>query len=453
MNIVIQGAGAVGSHLAKMLRDEGNYITVIDNDEQRLSSLSSRADIQALEGNPSSIKVLRDAGVGQADLFIAVYPSTSQEMNIVGALLAKHLGAAKVLARVNDEDYLDPENKLLFKEMGIELMFYPEKIASDEIVSQIKNASFAESMDFGHGKLQIALFKLDENSPLLDYKLVEFMGKLPKEESEQFRIIAITRGEKTLIPKFDTVFQYGDMLYVISRREGLDVLIKYFGKTNTNVENVLIGGGNPIAEMVAKSLIKKGIGVKLIEIDKQRCIELSEDLPNEVEIVKGDCRNTDLLVDEGIHNYDVFLALTGEDETNILSSVVAKKLGVPKTIAEVENFEYTKLAEEMGIDSVINKKLITASRIFKFTLNGRARLVKYMSGTDAEVIEYTVAPGSAITKKPLKDLEFPKSAVIGGVIRGSDAFIAVGSTKIEAYDRVAIFTKHELLKEIDKFFK
>lgn len=453
MRIVIQGAGAVGSHLAKMLRQEGNDITVIDDDSTRLGNLAAVSDIQAILGSPSSIQVLRDADVGKADLFIAVYPASSQEMNVVGALLAKQLGAAKVLARINDEGYLTAENKLLFKEMGIELMFYPEKIAADEIVDQLKHATFSETMDFAHGRLQIAVFKLDEYSPLLDLKLIDFTKKLPREESEQFRIIAISRGDDTIIPKLDTVFQFGDLVFTIAKRAGIELLIKYLGKKNLSVEKVMIVGGSPIAEMVAKSLSKEHIWVKIIEIDRSRAEGLAERLPDDVITVIGDGRNSELMYEEGISDCDAFVALTGEDETNILSCVVAKKLGVPRTVAEVENFEYTRLAEEMGVDSVINKKLITAGRIFKFTLSGRARFVKYMSGTNAEVIEYTVTPGSAITKKPLKDLDFPKNAIIGGVIRGSEACIAVGSTQIEAYDRVAIFAMPETLKEIDKFFK
>lgn len=453
MKIVIQGAGAVGSHLAKMLREEGNEITVVDNDNTRLSNLEAVTDIQAIHGNPSSIQVLREAGVDKADLFIAVYPASSQEMNIIGALLAKHLGAAKVLARINDEGYLTAENKLLFKEMGIELMFYPEKIAADEIVDQLKHATFSETMDFAHGRLQIAVFKLDEDSPLLDIKLIDFTQKLPREESEQFRIIAVSRGDETIIPKLDTVFQFGDLVFTIAKREGVELLIKYFGKKNITVGKVMIVGGGPITEMVAKSLYKEHISVKIIEMDRARAEELAEALPDEVITVIGDGRNSEFLYEEGIADCDAFVALTGEDETNILSCVVAKKLGVPRTVAEVENFEYTRLAEGMGVDSVINKKLITASRIFKFTLSGRARFVKYMSGTNAEVIEYTVSPGAAITKKPLKDLDFPKNAIIGGVIRGSEAYIAVGGTQIEAYDRVAVFAMPEALREIDKFFR
>ena len=453
MKVVIQGAGAVGSHLAKMLRGEGNEITVIDDDSVRLQNLASSADIYTINGNPTSISVLREADAGKADLFIAVYPSVQQQMNVVGALLAKQLGAGKVIARINDEEYLAPENKLLFKDMGIELMFYPEKIAADEIVDQLRHATFSETMDFAHGRLQIGLFKLDENSPLLDRKLIEFTGELSKEDSGKFRIIAISRGENTIIPKLDTVFQFGDLVFTISKREGIDLLVKYFGKKNITVGKVMIIGGGPMAAMVAEKLAKSGISVKIIESDAERSVKLAEQLSDDIDVVNGDGRDSSFLYEEGISGYDAFVALTGEDETNILSCVIAKKLGVPRTIAEVENFEYSRLAEEMGIDSVINKKLITAGRIFKFTLSGRARFVKYMSGTSAEVIEYTVAPGSAITKKPVKDLGFPTGAIIGGVIRGSEAIIAVGDTQIEPYDRVAIFALPDTLKEIDRFFK
>lgn len=453
MKIVIQGAGAVGSHLAKMLRAEGNDITVIDDDTQRLQNLALSADILTIEGNPTNISVLNNASTAKADLFVAVYPSEMQDINIVGALLAKQLGAAKVIARVNDEEYMTAENKLMFKEMGIELMFYPEKIAADEIVDILRHATFTETMEFAHGRLQIGLFKLDENSPLLDSTLIDFAKSLPKEDSEKFRIIAISRGEETIIPKPDTVFQYGDLLFTISKREGLELLAKYFGKKNITVEKVMIMGGSAMASMVARSLVKLGIGVKLIEIKAEHCRKLAENLPDEVIVVNGDGRDSSFLYEEGVEGYDAFVALTGKDEKNILSCVVAKKLGVLRTIAEVESFEYSRLAEEMGVDSVINKKLITAGRIFKFTLSGKARFVKYMSGTSAQVIEYTVASGSRITKKPIKNLNFPEGAIIGGVIRGSEAIIAVGDTQIEPYDRVAIFTLPDTVKEVDKFFK
>ena len=453
MKIVIEGAGEVGSHLAKMLRAEANEVTVIDDDSERIDALTAYADVETVLGNPSSIQVLRDAGVGKADLFIAVYPYATQEVNIVGALLAKQVGAAKVIARINDEDYLNAENRLLFKVLGIELMFYPEKSAADEIVAFLKHNSTAETMDFARGRLQIAVFKLTEDSPILDLKLLEFIKDSTAEELRQFRVIAISRDEQTIIPRLETKFLYGDLVFTITTREGVPALYRHFGKTNITIGKVFILGGGPIGEMLAKTLDRSGVKVKLVDSDKNRCIELSETLPDTIRIINGDGRNSDFLYEEGIQDYDAFVALTGNDESNVLSCVVAKKFGVARTIAEVENIEYIHIAEEMGVDNVINKKLITAGRIFKFTLSGKARIVRYMTGTNAEVIEYTVAPGASITAGPIKDIDFPRNAIIGGVIRGSDAFIAVGDTVIEPYDRVAIFALPETIKEIDKFFR
>ena len=452
MKIVIQGAGEIGSHLAKMLSKEANDITIIDDDPHRLANLTSIADVIAIEGHPSSLKVLREADVQNSDLFISVVPYVPQDVNIVSALLAKNLGAKKVTARIDDNDFLTPENKLLFKQMGIELMFYPERLAADEIYELLKHSSTTESMDFARGRLQVEVFKLEEDSPLLDMKIAEFAAITSKEEL-QFRVIAISRGGKTIMPKFDTKLMYHDLVFIIATREGIKFLMKFLGKSNIETDKVMILGGSKIAGLVADQLSRKISLIKILEKDRQRAMELSERLADNVVVVVGDGRNSELLMDEGIKDFDAFLALTGKDEANVLACVSAKKFGIEKTIAEVENIEYIHLAEEMGVDSVINKKLITAGRLFKFTLSGKARLVKYMSGTDAEILEFTVPPGCAITKAPLKDLSFPKDSVIGGVIRGSESMIAVGSTKIEAYDRVVVFALPHAVKEVDKFFK
>ncbi len=452
MRIVIQGAGEIGSHLAKMLRQEANDITIIDDNPQRLSHIASISDVVTIEGHPSSLKTMREADVSNADLFISVVPFVPQDVNLVSALLAKNLGAKKVTARIDDEDFLSPENKLLFKQMGIELMFCPEKLAADEIFELLKHSSTTESMDFARGKLQVEVFKLEEDSPLLDMKIAEFAAITTKDEL-QFRVIAISRGGRTIMPKFDTKLMYHDLIYIIATREGINFLMKFLGKSTVETDNVMILGGSKIAELTAEQLSRKISHVKILEKDKDRAMYLSEKLPDNVIVVVGDGRASELLIDEGIKEYDAFLALTGKDEANVLACVSAKKFGVEKTIAEVENIEYIHLAEEMGVDSVINKKLITAGRLFKFTLSGKARLVKYMSGTDAEVLEYTVPPGCAITKGALKDLAFPKDSVIGGVIRGSESKIAVGTTRIEAYDRVVVFALPQAVKEVDKFFK
>ena len=452
MKIVIAGAGEVGSHLAKMLSGEANDITVIDSRQERLDVLSATTDVITVYGNPSAINVLQEAGVASADLFIAVYPSDSQDVNIVSAMLAKKLGSKKATARIDNEEYLSYENKYLFTEMGIDLMFYPEKIAAGEIIDLLKRTASTDSMDFARGKLQIAVFKLEESSALLGMSMAEFSA-VAAEQGHSFRVVAIARGNDTIIPGFDTKFKYHDLVFIISRRDGMEMLMKYIGKKDIEIKNVMILGGSPIGEIVARQMSRQMDTVKLIEMNKEKCLELSEKLPDNVIVVNGDGRNSDMLIEESIKDFDAFVAVTNSSETNILACVAAKRLGITRTIAEVENLEYIRLAESMGVDAIINKKLITAGRIYKFTLSNKVRFIKYMSGTNAEVLEYIVAPDTAITKHTLKDMNFPKNAIIGGIIRGNEAIIAVGDTQIQAYDRVAVFALPEAVKEVDRFFR
>ena len=453
MKIVIQGAGEVGSHLAKMLSHEANDITVIDDNAERLAAQTAIADISTILSPPSSIKGMRDADVPHADLFISVVPFVPQEVNIVSALLAKNLGATKVTARISDNNYLATENKILFKQMGIELMFYPERLAADEICDLLKHSSSVESMDFARGKLQIEAFRLEEDSPLLDMKIAEFAAITSKADL-QFRVIAITRGSKTIMPKFDTKLLYHDRVFIVATKEGIAFLSKFLGHSTVEIDSVMILGGSRIAELTALQLSSKISRVTILEKDRETAIKLSGKLAGKnVQVVIGDGRNTDFLVEEGIKDYDAFVALTKNDEANVLACVMAKRFGIRRTVAEVENIEYIRLAEEMGVDSIINKKLITAGRLFKYTVSGKARLIKYMSGTDAEVLEYIVPEGAQITKAPLKDFRFPKDAVIGGIIRGRESLIAVGETLIQPFDRVAVFALPEAVSEVDKCFR
>ncbi|MBR0247264.1 MAG: Trk system potassium transporter TrkA [Bacteroidales bacterium] len=455
MKIIIEGAGRTGAHLAKMLAVDDNDITVIDSDAGRIRELASQADVATIQGTPSNIHTLREAGCGGADLFIAVNPSMHQSVNITSALLAKKLGARRVVARIGNQAYLSPENKLLFKDMGIDMMFFPEKSASDEIVDLLRTSGTTDTLDFARGKLQLSVFKLDDDSPLLDMDVKTFVHTVKGLQPDaEFRMVALSRGGKTIIPKYDTTFKFHDYLYIICHREAMPILMKFLGKDKVEIRRVMILGGSEIGQMVAEKLVAHKLeDIKLIDIDPTHCRKLSEDLPDEVEVVCGDVRNSDFLEEQDIRGYQAVLAFTGNDEVNILTCVTAKKMGVSRVIAQVENLEYLRLAEELGVDTVINKKLITASRIYKFTLSDKVRSVRYVSGTDAEVLEYTAAPGSRITKDILKDIDFPADAIIGGVIRGGESFIAVGHSRIEPYDRVAVFALPDAVKDVDKMFK
>jgi K+ transport systems, NAD-binding component len=448
MKIVIAGAGEVGCHLAKMLSEGNHDITIIESDEERLSVVAETMDVITVLGNPTSINVLKSAGTGNADLFVAVNPAKEQDINIVCAVLAKQLGARKVTARINDAEYLTYDNKLLFKDLGIDLLFYPEKIAADEIGSLLKQSEMSEYVDFAHGKLQLVVFRIDEDAPLVNKTPMD-LSLDP--ENLPFRTVAVNRGDETIIPQKDTIFKANDLVYAVARKDSVGQLMSYSGKSDVEIKRLTILGGGRIGEMVAKHFEKTADFIKIIEINKARCEALSEELSRTL-VINGDGRNSDFLYEEDVKTSDAFVAVTSSSETNILACVAARKMGVAKTIAEVENIEYIKLAEEMGIDSVINKKLITAGRIFRFTLSNKVRTIKCLNGTDAEVLEYIVNPSSPITKAPIKDLNFPRDAVIGGVIRGNETFIATGSTVIKPYDRVAVFALPTALKKIEKFF-
>lgn len=453
MRIVIDGAGEVGSHLAKLLRREKAEVVVIDSDAKKLQNLTAYADVQAIQGEPVSLEAFERAQVKKSDLFIAVVPNVPQEVNILACQVAKKMGSAKVIARINSTQFTSPHGKALLKELGIDLAFYPEKIAADEIVDIIRHNASADTMDFAGGKLQVAAFRLGEESDALDTTLVEFVRNIPTEAASSFRVIAISRDGKTIIPRFDTKFKYGDLVYTISKREAMETVLSLLGVKGFAISSVMVVGGGDKGSMAAKKLSNTVKSVKVVEKDHERCINLTESLPDNVLIVNGDGRNPDFLNEEGIRDYDAFVAVTGNDEANILACVAAKRAGVHRTIAEVENLEYIRFAEEMGVDNIINKKLMTAGRIFKFTLSDKARFVRYMSGTDAEVVEYTVSEKSAAIKGTLRDLTLPAEAVVGGVIRGTDAFIAVGSTQLQSGDHVAVFALPSAVAELDKFFK
>ncbi len=447
MKIVVAGAGDVGSHLAKMLSLERHDITIIDTDQERLNRISEEADLITVLGRPTSIETLMSAGVQNADLFVAVSPASEQDVNIVSAVLAKKLGAKKVTARINNEEYQKNENKILFTELGIDSLFYPEKIAANEITNLLKQTSISEFMDYSHGKLQLIVYKIEDGSPMID----KTVSDVKSTAEHLFRAVSISRNGETIIPKSTTAFRLNDIVYIISRKEGVEKAMELSGKEKVSIRKLMILGGGRMGEMVARKLEKSVEQVKIIELKPQRCEYLSESLSKTL-VINGDGRNSDMLIDEDIKDYDAFVAVTSSSETNILSCVVAKKMGVPRVIAEVENFEYINLAEGMGVDSVINKKLITAGRIFRFTLSNKVRSIKVLNGTEAEVLEFIVNTNSKITEGKIRDLDFPEDAIVGGFIRGNESFIADGDSVIQPYDQVVVFAHPSVVSKVDKFF-
>jgi trk system potassium uptake protein TrkA len=445
MKIIVAGAGEVGTHLAKMLSSEFHDITVIDPDVESLKSIDSNLDLLTMTGSATSFEILKEAKVKKADLFIAV--TYSEETNITAAIIAKKLGAKKTIARVNNYEYIEPENISHFTRLGIDYLIYPERIAAREIVNLLGQGEIFESVDFSGGKLSLYVLKLDEKAPVINQTLIDV---IKHNRHIEFRAVAIARNGKTIIPRGNDTFQLNDLVYVVTNKSGIRDVLKYSGKKKIEIKNIMILGGSRIGKRVAKSLENR-FNIKLIEIDKNKSAQLADHLSNSL-IINGDGTNIDLLNQEGLSNMDTFIAVTGNSETNILSCLLAKKMGVKKTIAEIENIDYIDLGESMGIDTIINKKLITASRIFKFTMSAEVETMKCLTGSDADVLEFVAREDSKITKESLRNIDFPKDAIVGGIIRGNKSFIATGDTIIEADDRVVVFALPSAVKKLDNLF-
>jgi trk system potassium uptake protein TrkA len=445
MRIIIAGAGEVGTHLAKMLSNENHEIVLIDPEEDRLTPIESTMDLLTYHGSATSIKILREILQKKADLFIAV--THSEDTNISSSILAKRFGAKKSIARIDNIDYLEHTTLEFFKSIGIDSLIYPELIAAREVLGLLQETGTTEYMEFSGGLLSMFVQRLDENSPILNKSLQEIAAE---NKTDKYRAVAIKRNEKTIIPRGNEQFHKGDFVFVISTREGIEEMMKTSGWESSEARSIMILGGSRIGKHVALHMQKKS-EVKLIDSDPERCKDLAEILDNTL-IINGDCRNVELLEQEGISQMDAFVAVTGNSETNILSCLLAKKLGVKKTIAEVENMEYINLAENSGIDTIINKKISTAARIFRHTTSLNVTQVKYMTGTEAEVLEFNVPPNARITKGTLRGIDFPKDAIVGGGTRDGVPFIATGDTIIKANDKVVVFTLPTAYDSLIKFF-
>jgi trk system potassium uptake protein TrkA len=445
MRIIIAGAGEVGTHLAKMLSNENHEIIIIDPEESRLKPIDSTLDVLTREGSSTSVKILKEVLSKKTDLFIAV--THSEDTNMTSAILAKRFGAVKTIARIDNLDYLEHSTIEFFRSLGIDSLIYPELIAAREVLGLLHETGATEFMEFCEGKLAMTVQKLDENSPIINRSLQEIALT---HRTDRYRAVAIKRTGKTIIPRGNERFNLGDLIYVISTNEGIEEMMKTSGMENFEAKSIMILGGSRIGKHVALYM-QKTCEVKLIDFDIKKCEDLAEILDNTL-IINGDGRNVNLLEQEGITKIDAFVAVTGNSETNILSCLLAKKMGVKRTIAEVENMEYINLAENTGIDTIINKKISAASRIFRHTSNPNVTQVKYMTGTEAEVIEFNVPENSKITKGTLRSLEFPKDAIVGGGTRAGVAFIATGDTIINAHDQVVVFTLPSGYEKLSKFF-
>jgi len=445
INIVIAGAGDMGYHLAEHLSFEDKNITLIDLDKDLLDNASAGLDVMTVLGDSASLQTLVRANVRSADMVMAV--TTSEDTNLLTAMLAKQLGARKVIARVRNHEYLFPENKLLFQNLGVDHLIAPSVLCSEEICNMVENSTFSDVFEFGQGKLDVVGITLDRYSSLINKKLSETRTNPILKD---VRIIAIVRNQMTMIPKGDTVIRNNDHVFFISDDNEKSSILELVGQKRILVKNVMLIGGDDLAYTTALKL-EKDYHVTLIHKDKERCKWLAANLTKTL-VIHGDYKNIDLLLDEGLESMEAFLALTESSETNIITSLSAKNHGVYKTIAHVDTREYIHISHSIGVDSLINKKLVAANHITRFLRKGNVESVSSIYGVEAEFIEYEILKNTRLTKKPLKDLHFPDTALVAGVIRGEKVFIPDGNFLLEINDRAIVFALPSAKPALEKLF-
>ena len=444
MKVVIVGAGEVGTHLAKMLSKENHDIVLMDDDNEKLLKLSAQVDLLTVTGYANSFKDLKETGISKADLFIAVTPY--EERNIFACILAKDMGAGRTVARINNGEYLFEKNKEKLKGLGVDELIYPESLAAKEIASSVKQVGTRQLIEFSSGKLLLMGIKIRDNAPIL-HKTLEELSYIEPE----IRAMAINRENDTIIPSGKDIIKSGDIVFFITTRAYQNKVFEISGKEIFPVRNLMILGGSRIAQKTVERL-GDPYNIKIIEASKERSQKVADRFEN-VLVINGDGRNLDLLKEERIERMDAFVAVTGNSETNILSCHLAKSMGVRRTVAEVENIDFMSIAESMDIGSLVNKKLIAASYIYKYTLGAEVAQAKCLTASDAEVFELVAKEGTKITQAPIKDVDFPDDAKIGGLIRGSKAYVAKGDTEIMPGDKVVIFSLPSAIKKLDKYFK
>ena len=445
MKIIIAGAGNVGTHLAKLLSREKQDIILMDDDEEKLSALSNNFDLMTVTASPSSISGLKEVGVKEADLFVAVTPDESR--NMTACMLAHNLGAQKTVARIDNYEYLLPKNKEFFKKLGVDSLIYPEMLAAKEIVSSMRMSWVRQWWEFCGGALILIGAKMREKAEILNIPLHQLGGP-----TIPYHVVAIKRGTDTIIPRGDDVIKLNDIVYFTTTRKYIPYIRKIAGKEDyADVRNVMIMGGSRIAVRTAQ-YVPDYMQVKIVDNDISRCNRLTELLDDRTIIINGDGRDMDLLIEEGLKNTEAFVALTGNSETNILACLAAKRMGVDKTVAEVENIDYIGMAESLDIGTVINKKMIAASHIYQMMLDADVSNVKCLTFANADVAEFTVKAGSKVTKHLIKDLGLPKGTTIGGMIRNGEGILVTGDTQVNAGDHVVVFCLSMMIKKIEKYF-
>lgn len=445
MKIIISGAYTIGSYLARLLSRNKQDIVLMDECSENLEKISNEADLLTMEGSTTSIKNLKEAGTEDADLFIAVTPDESK--NIAACVLAHQLGAKKTVARVDNPEYVEPSNQELFHQMGVSSIIYPELLAAKDIINGLKMSWVRQRWDVHDGALVMLGIKLRESCEILDRPLKEISGP-----NDPYHVVAIKHNDETIIPGGNDTLQLYDLAYFMTTKQYIPYVRKIVGKEHyVDVQNVIFMGGGKTAARAVR-MLPEYMHAKIIEQDPTRCEELNNILDEDTLVINGDGRDIGLLQEEGIRNTQAFVSLTSNAETNILACLTAKRMGVRKTVAAVENFDYVGTAESLDIGTIINKKAVAASHIYQMMLDANVENIRFLMSVNADVAEFVPSPDAKITRKVVRELNLPRGVTIGGLVRNGEGMLVSGNTQIEAGDSVVVFCYNVDMKKVEKLF-
>lgn len=445
MKIIIAGAGEVGFHLAKMLTNEAQDLYIIDQNIERLQYVQNHIDVIGIKGDATSLGVLKEAKISSCDLLIAA--TSIEEINMLICMIGKKLGAKKTIARLTNYETSLNELETFFKEMGVDTIISPVELASKEIQRLVNQSLFTDDYEFENGKLSVFGIAIGNNSQLINKSIVDTSYLNP---NQSFKPLVFLRQGKTLMVQADSVLKENDIVYFIATPDGIKEVTNICGQDCYEIKNIMILGASRIAVLTAE-LLEKKYNVTLIEENKIRAEEVAEKLKKTL-VINADGRDVSILEEENIDDMDAFIALTGNSETNIITSLVAKSHGVRKTIARVENMDYINLSQNIGIDTLINKKIIAANEIIKYIRKGEVQAIANLHGVDAEIIEFKVKANTKITSKPLRELKLPKSVNVAGIIRNNKGFIPFGDFQIQEGDKAVVFVQNKDIEDIEEFF-
>ena len=446
MKIIIAGAGDVGSHLAKLLSSESHDIYLIDSNEERLNAVSSQIDVFTITGDAKSVELMNQKLFSTSDLLIAV--TSSEETNMLICILGKKLGANHTIARINDVNIIKDNKEHFYNELGIDTLISPSYLATLEIDRLINQAAFTDDIEFEDGKLTVFGISLSNHSELINKTVQESAGLNP---NVSFKPLAFHRDDYTLLVNGNTILKENDIVYFISQKDSIEEIIKLCGKKHIHINDIMIIGGNKIGLNLAQ-LLEKNHQVTIVEKDKAKCDQIAAYLKKTL-VININGHDIKELDEEGLAEMDALISVTANSEMNVMTSLVGKKHGIKKTIARIENFNYINLSQSIGIDTIINTKIIAADKIFKFVRKGNVSSVANLHGTNAEIIEFVVKSNTKITSKPINQLKFPSDSIIAGVIRKGTPIIPFGNFQLIENDKTIVFSLTESIKEIEKFFQ